>query len=225
MNIKELTLYTKDLERQKEFYTRTLFLPIYKEFKDTVEFKVGTSILKFVFKKDATPYHYAINIPSNQETEALQWLKNHLDVLKYNNDEIIDFKSWNAKSMYFYDNDKNIVEFIARRNLKIISSNIFSSKSFIEISEIGAPTDDIEFNYNFWNKNYALEIYDGNIEVFCAIGNERGLFIVINKNKKDWLPSGDKAYASDFKVKLEMNSTEAEIEFVNGKFGTVTRST
>ena len=100
--------------------------------------------------------------------------------------------------MYFYDKDHNIVELIARKNLKNESDSAFDQNSFLEISEIGIPVKDIKPVFNRLNTTCGLDVFDGNFERFCAIGDDSGLFICVNKLVKDWFPTNDKAYSSDF---------------------------
>jgi catechol-2,3-dioxygenase len=76
MEIKELTIFTNRLTEQKQFYSEILELDILNESKQFVLFKIGNSNLKFVKRKKlTTPYHFAFNIPSNNEKDALEWLK------------------------------------------------------------------------------------------------------------------------------------------------------
>ena len=186
MKIQELTLYTSNIDGQTEFYSQVLGLEIVKKSPKNVSFHIGNSLLQFEQKKEATPYHFAINIPANKEEEALQWLKSRITILKDDQDEIIDFRAWNAKAIYFYDQDKNIVELIARKNLKNESDQNFGPEQFLEISEIGVPTRDIESEFSILRNAMGIEIYDGGFGNFCAIGDENGLFIFINKDHKKW---------------------------------------
>lgn len=202
MKIKELKLYSSQIKAQTKFYSGVLGLKVIDGSLDKVSFQVGNSILHLQYKEEATPYHFAINIPANKEYEALHWLKSRLRVLRDDQDEIIDFKAWNAKAIYFYDQDKNIVELIARKNLDNASKANFNVGQFLEISEIGVPTKDIESLYHILNDCLGLTIYDGGLGNFCAVGDENGLFICINKDHKNWYPTQDKAYVSDFEVKV-----------------------
>ncbi|MEO0572284.1 MAG: VOC family protein, partial [Bacteroidota bacterium] len=135
--------------------------------------------------------------------------------------EIQDFDFWNAKAIYFYDMDHNIVEFIARKNLKNGTDKEFNSNSLLEISEIGIPVNDIETTFNTLNTLSNLSKYDGGFEKFCAIGDENGLFICINKQLKNWFPTGDKAHSSEFGITFEENGKEYAMEFRNEKIKTV----
>lgn len=217
MHIKTLILYTPDVERQIQFYSQVLGLTPKESTRESVSFQIGESLLVFKYKHEATPYHFAINIPAYQDKEALAWLKNRVDILKDGNNEIQDFTSWNAKAIYFYDADKNIVEFISRNNLKQVSDLPFNQESLIEISEIGLPTQSIEKEYRLLNKMFGVEVYDGSFHRFCAIGDEHGLFICIDEDRK-WFPVKDRAYYSDFIVDVEFNKKRLAIEYKDGKF-------
>ncbi len=215
MKIQELTLYTSNIDGQTEFYSQVLGLEIVKKSPKNVSFHIGNSLLQFEQKKEATPYHFAINIPANKEEEALQWLKSRITILKDEQDEIIDFRAWNAKAIYFYDQDKNIVELIARKNLKNESDQNFGPEQFLEISEIGVPTRDIESEFSILRNAMGIEIYDGGFGNFCAIGDENGLFICINKEHKKWYPTNDKAFASNFKLLMQEKGKQYQVEFKN----------
>ncbi|MFT4696918.1 MAG: catechol-2,3-dioxygenase [Flavobacteriaceae bacterium] len=117
--------------------------------------------------------------------------------------------------MYFYDEDQNLVELIARKNIQNSSDKIFDSNSFLEISEIGLPTLDIEKQFNILNKLMGIEVFDGGFEHFCAIGDENGLFICINKEKKDWFPINEETYSSDFEIQFIEKSKEYHFQFKN----------
>tara|TARA_R110001583_G_scaffold51378_1_gene160490 strand:+ start:4795 stop:5448 length:654 start_codon:yes stop_codon:yes gene_type:complete len=212
MKIKELILFTNNLEKQLEFYTKVLELELVKITSESFSLKTGKSLLTFKFSKNCKLYHFAFNIPSNKENEALNWLKLRVDILPFEEREIINFKNWNAKALYFYDTDNNILEFISRKNLKINSNETFSTKAIINISEIGIGTSDIERIYDSINNIKSIEIYDGSFQRFCAIGNEEGLFILVNNNIKKWFPTDDKIYLSDFIIKGDYN-----FEYKKGK--------
>ncbi|MEQ8218654.1 MAG: VOC family protein [Arenibacter sp.] len=215
MKFKELKLYTSNIKAQAEFYSQVLGLSIFDQSRKHVSFQIGSSMLHFEYKQSATPYHFAINIPSNKEVEALKWLKSRCSILKDGEDEIINFTAWNAKAIYFYDQDKNIVELIARKNLKNDSVHNFGPEHFLEISEIGVPTRDIKSEFNILRDFIGIEIYDGGFGNFCAIGDENGLFICIDMDHKKWYPTNDKAFASNFELVLQENGKQYHVEFKN----------
>lgn len=217
MKIKELTLYTSQIEAQKKFYEETLGLKILHSHEKEISFKMGRSILKFIKNSESEPYHFAINIPSNKVNKALEWLKERVEIQKDGENEIIDFPAWNAESIYFYDPDKNILEFISRKNLDYKSTNPFNCKDLFEISEIGIATENFKEKFDMLISDVGVIKFGGGKEVFSALGSETGLFILIDKNKKDWFPTNDKALAAEFIVKIELNGTLNTVAFKNEK--------
>ena len=123
--------------------------------------------------------------------------------------------AWNAKSLYFYDEDKNIIEFISRESFSKPESALFSEKSILGISEVGLVTENIQEKFDFLNSNFQLEKYDGDFEHFCAIGDDEGLLITINQKLKDWFPTDDKAYKSEFKIEFTHQGKKNSLVFEN----------
>lgn len=203
MKIVSLEISTTRLLKQLRFYRDTLGLEIKKEEEDSFEVLLGYSVLKFRESEDATPYHIAFHIPDQQEHQALKWLRSRVEILRDEKQEIIDFSGWNAKSIYFYDEDLNILELISRRDFNKPESTDFSEKNILGIAEVGLATAFIEEKYQFLHQKCGLEVFDGNFENFCAIGDDKGLLITIDKNLKDWFPTGDEAFGSEFRIKFE----------------------
>lgn len=212
MKIKEITLFTNNIESQKQFYQNVLDFELVYNLEQKISFNTGASVLTFQYKKDFMPSHLAFNIPSNKEDDALQWLQKRVEILPDGDNLISDFKSWNAKAIYFYDADKNIVEFIARKNLNLNSNKSFTPQSILSISEMAIAVSNIENMYNTINNFKTIEIFDGDLTRFCALGNDEGLFILIDKSVKKWHPTQEEAYTSDFIIKGDYN-----FSFINGE--------
>jgi len=217
MQFKKLTLLTANLAAQHHFYNQILGCPIHSEAATSFTLQIGQTTLQFKSSPIAKPYHFAINIPAFQENEAFAWLQKRVTILPFQEKEIVDFKNWNAKAIYFYDADKNIVELIARRNLKQIGTLPFSANSFLEISEIGMPIVDIATTFKKLQHHLGVSIFDGNFDKFCAVGGEQGLFILINKNKKDWFPLNDKAFCADFELQVNWLNQQKVVHFRKGQ--------
>lgn len=212
MIIKEITLFSNNIENQKQFYQDVLGLELLCNSEEKISFNIKGSVLTFKYKKEIKPSHIAFNIHSNKIEEALIWLKMRVPILPDGDSLISDFKSWNAKAIYFYDADKNIIEFIARKHLDLVSTASFSSKSILSISEMAIATTNIERVYNTINTIKRIPVFDGDFSRFCALGNDEGLFILINKTIKKWHPTQEEAYTSDFIIKGDYN-----FSFINGE--------
>lgn len=212
MKISELTLFTTNLEAQKQFYTKVLALPLLFSDEEKFSVKIGVSSLTFVKAETSNPAHFAINISSYKIEEALHWIQQRTEILLCEGEQIADFSNWNAEALYFYDQDKNIVEFIARKDLDIINTHPFSSTDLVSISEIGIVSNDNTAIYEQLQAIRSIPIYDGNLDRFCALGNAEGLFILVNNTKKKWFPTQEEAFVADFQLKGDFN-----FAFTNGQ--------
>ncbi len=213
MKIKEIILFTNNIQKQKQFYQNVLEFELVVDTEEKISFKTGISILSFKYSETVVKSsHFAFNIPLNQDKNALLWLQRRVEILPDGDDLISDFKNWNAKAIYFYDADKNIVEFIARKNLNIESHTPFSSKSILSISEMGIVATNIETIYNSINSIKNIPVFSGDLKRFCALGNDEGLFILINGTIKNWHPTQEKAFTSNFIIKGDYN-----FSFENGE--------
>lgn len=218
MKILELEIFTPNLEKQVRFYSQVLDLDVVEQSNSSASFQIGNSKLKLTLRKEFTPYHYAINIPANQEKEALEWLKERVEILTYENNEIQYFDFWNAYAIYFYDADGNIGELIARRNLDNDSDEPFNKNALLEICEIGIPTVDINQEYKALKEKTGLPVFSGSMERFCAAGDDHGLFIIINKKiKKEWFPTKDEPMSSDFNIRFIEKEKEFTFNYSNEK--------
>lgn len=196
----QLTLQSRNLMQLKIFYSEVLGCPLKNSASKEFQLQIGTTTLTFEEQALATPYHFAINIPANKIEEAADWLRQRVEILPGKDGEIVDFSSWKAKSVYFYDSDKNIVELIARERIGKQTQNTFEANQFLSISEIGIPVENILHTYDQLSAIAPFPVFSGSFDTFCAIGNDEGLFIVIDKNKKDWFPTHDPAPSSGFKI-------------------------
>ena len=215
MKIKSLKLFTENIKEQLRFYKQVLELPVKMSSESSFQVGIGYSVLEFEQDDSATTYHVAFHIPALQEGKALTWLEKRVEILKDGDDKIIDFPAWKAKSIYFYDSGKNILEFISRKDHFLPSSEEFSAKSIRGISEIGLATENVEEKFNFLNTHCGLTKFTGDYEHFCATGDDEGLFIIINKAQKDWIPTGDKAFASPFEIKISVKNAIFGCAFEN----------
>lgn len=219
MNFEKIKIYSANLAAQKVFYTTTLGFELLEEKTNSFIVKIGKTALQFLERQGATNYHYAFNIPSNKGAEALAWLKERVEILDWRGAALVDFSDWNAEAVYFYDKDDNIVEFIARKNLNIKVTAKFDIRQVLGISEMGAPTDNVQEVYNRLQQFFPIEMYSGDLTRFAAMGDEHGLFIVINNQQKKWIPREDEAYFSPFEVRLKHQDTFWELKYENGQFG------
>lgn len=216
MKISELILQTNNIEETEKFYSQVLGFKISKKLENSISFLVGFSIITFIeAKKSENPiYHFAFNIPGNKIDDALLWISNKTAILESEDGKITNFDTWNAKSIYFYDNNKNILEFISRKDLNINSEKEFSVESILNISEVGIATENpIELSQKIIDKT-GIDFFSKGPkrEDFAVVGNENGLFVISN-TERNWYPTELKAEKQRTKVKIKANKKEYELEF------------
>ncbi|MBS7254207.1 VOC family protein [Flavobacterium branchiicola] len=216
MKIDQIQIKTNDIQKTKAFYQHVLGLFILEEDKNSIMIQAGTSILKFVEDPQFNSiYHFAFNIPENQLEEAIEWCKNKVDLIVIEDQNVItNFENWNAHAVYFYDSNRNLLEFIARHDLNNEQVGEFNAESILNISEIGIVTQNplelgnqliSEHDLSFFSKN-------NNSEAFAAIGDDEGLLILVRPNR-NWYPTQIPSESNPTQIILEHNESIIELKF------------
>lgn len=216
MKIQTLSLLTDNLEETINFYQDILGISLIEQNDSSVSFKAGYSILRFHLTKDFQPtYHFAFNIPCSQIEQALEWAKDKLEIIPETENNIIaDFKNWNAKAFYFYDNNRNVVEFIARFDLHNESNQPFTGASIVSISEAGIPVTNVEQTCEELNRKFGLDYFSKQrpLKGFAAVGDDEGLFIIVDINR-NWYPTQQTSAAFFVGVQTTHGNEIIEISF------------
>lgn len=216
MKLEYLQIQTKDLKNTARFYKETLGLSIIENDSKSISIQVGNSILKFIEKNNfESIYHFAFNISQNKLEEAIAWAKNKVGLLVIEDKNVIArFENWNANAIYFYDNNGNLLEFIARHDLNNAQLTPFNSKSILNISEIGIVNENpLELAQQLIEK-YGLEFFtkNPNSELFSALGNDEGLLIIVKPNR-NWYPTQIPAESNKTAVQIQNNGSLIELNF------------
>lgn len=217
MEILELILLTNNLEETEKFYSTLLEFKLIDKTKKSLTYSTGKSKLTFQSaEKNTQPYyHFAFTIPKNKMDEAIVWCKKRVELIKdYDGNELIIFDNWNAESIYFYDNNHNILEFICRKDLPNESMELFSSQSIENISEAGIVADEpLKFGEELRQKT-KLDYYvkGPKREDFAAMGTNTGLFVISN-SERNWFPTNRKAEKYPIKVKIQVEGEVFELFF------------
>lgn len=216
MKLQHIQIQTNDLSKTIVFYTQTLGFQIIENNSTSVSFQIGSSILKFIENKNFDSiYHFAFNIPNNKLDEAIKWCDNKIDLIRIEDEKIITrFENWNANAVYFYDNNGNLLEFIARHDLDNSETKSFDIKSILNISEIGIVYEKpLELGQDLINK-HQLSFFskNANSEVFAAIGDDEGLLIIVKPNR-NWYPTQTPSESNKTEIRLENNNKITELIF------------
>ncbi len=217
MKIKKLKLYTKTLELEKEFYSKTLGFEVIENFSNSFTLKVGWSELTFEKSKKDYKYHYCFLIPSNKLTQALEWMQKRVKIIDLENGKKTQrFESWNADSFYFYDASGNIAEFIVRYELENHEYSDFKISDVLCVNEIGMPTKDVVNLNNQLQDNFGTEFWKGDPQRFGTNGSQEGLFLLPNYNIKEiWFPTSIKIKPEPFSAVIINNGKKYFMEYKN----------
>ncbi len=214
MNILRLELLAGNVQAQREFYANVLEIPV-KLTSSGLEVKAGKTDILFI---QSAPdfdgaYHFAFNIPGNQFHAAKEWIASRVPLLceASGNDEFPS-QNWNSDSIYFKDAAGNVLEFIARHNLKDAADGDFGSQQILQVSEIGLPSEDVLGFANELCTRLSLSVFQQPPnENFTPVGDDHGLLILPARDRI-WKPdSGAPAKLLPIKVRGETNGKRWQV--------------
>jgi len=219
MKILKVELLSDNLDATADYYTSTLGFEVNEKTDDALSFKIGYSLLLFKRSINQQPvYHFAFNIPDNTLEEAMIWISAKTKIIPASKDsEVAEFSAWNARAFYFYDNNGNILEFIARFDLNEKTSAPFTASSVTCISEIAIVTENVKKYSSSLSKLTGVNNYEKQPahENFAALGDAHGLFI-ISKEGRNWFPTEKPSKNFPTVVKIQTGDTIRELTLNNG---------
>jgi len=219
VHFQHVRLRTRRLEEMRAYYEEKLGLPRVRLKKDSVTYRAGRSEIEFVQIPDGPDpvYHFAFNIPENKLDVAQQWLAPRCPIVQRpDGSTVYNFAHWNAHAFYFLDPSGNILEFIARHNLKNAAPGDFSLQDILQVSEVGLVVPDVPRAVENLHAQLGLSVYVGASDVFAPVGDEHGLFIIV-KEGRQWL--GSDRHAAPFAVNVQMRgAANGNVALPDGPF-------
>lgn len=182
------------LADMKAFYHESLGLGVAEEKPDRLTVNAGRTRLTFLKPPagDEKPfYHFAFNIPENKAAAARDWQAKRTPLLPIPKalrdptypDDVVHYRHWNAHSVFFFDPAGNVVEYIARHDLKNPAAGEFGSADILYASEIAFVVDDVPEATTGLKKAVGLGEYNGTSDQFAALGDEHGLLLVMRRGR------------------------------------------
>jgi catechol-2,3-dioxygenase len=199
------------LATMKEFYHQALGLRLLDEGPHQFTIAAGETSITFVQAgpDDGEPfYHFAFNIPENQVLSAWHWQKARTPLLPIPArlrdpaypDDVVDYRHWNAHSLFFFDPAGNVVEYIARHDLQNGRTDPFGSGDILYASEIGLIVDDVLAAASMLKQVVGVEQYKGGSAQFTALGDEHGLLLVMQRGRVISFDAPEKKAVSVFRT-------------------------
>jgi catechol-2,3-dioxygenase len=192
----ELRTNAASMDAMKTFYGKTLDLGIAQERADRFSVEAGETRMTFIQTAETTEgrppfYHFAFNIPENKIVSALEWQKARTPMLPIpeanraadHPPEVVDYRHWNAHSIFFLDPAGNVVEYIARHDLKNGDKHAFGFTDILYVSEIGLIVDDVAATAAAVKDLAAVSPYKGGSDQFTAMGDEYGLLLLMKRGR------------------------------------------
>jgi catechol-2,3-dioxygenase len=204
-------LSSAPLATMKEFYHRSLGLRLLGEAPDRLTIGAGETRITFL---KAGPddgeafYHFAFNIPENKVVSARAWQKARTPLLPIPArlrdpaypDDVVDYRHWNAHSLFFFDPAGNVVEYIARHDLENARAGPFDSGDILHASEIGLVVDDVPAVASELKQVAGVDQYKGGSAQFMALGDEHGLLLVMQRGRIISFDAPEKKAVSVFRT-------------------------
>lgn len=211
MQIRTVQFGCDDIDVADEFYGASLGLKT-SRVDGTLQVSAGWTEMVLI-PGAARPgvQHIAFTIPRNRFTEAKRWLAGRLTLLR--TDEGDEFEGptlWNSRSLYFEDPDRNVLEFIIRRELPNDASGAFSGSDILGVSEVGVPVADLAAFRDAAHAELTLEPYGQGGATFQPIGDVNGLLIVVEYGRT-WFPTDLPAQDMQLEVAIE-SGAHAELK-------------
>ncbi|WP_341277794.1 VOC family protein [Paenibacillus sp. FSL H8-0537] len=194
MKFEHITLWTRRLDALYSFYNEQLGFQVLDRNEQSFTTVIGSTKLTFRATTDQTKpfYHFAINIPENKLAEAKRWLKGKVTLIEEEGRDEVFFASWDAGAVYFADPAGNIVEFIARHQLKNGTEHPFSFSDCLEVSELGIVAAEVIPVVRELNA-LGIPNWREDSEGLTPVGDEHGLFIVVKQFRKWYFSGGRQA--------------------------------
>lgn len=224
MEFKQVTLNSQSLEAQKHFYQKVLGFETTEQ-DDCLSLQAGSTEL--VFKQSTAPnncYHFAFLICDAHFDACKKFLKNKGVPLLPNShtgDEVTYWENETGRSVYFFDGDGNIAEFISRPTLGFETTAPWSINQVLKVNEIGTPvTDPLQTSQQLLETSglHVPKIYrDSFNERFCWFGDFHAT-LLIAKQGRHWFPTAIAARYGDVALHIVEGNRQLSLSFTNGAF-------
>ena len=183
-----------DIPGQMQFYRDVLALPVAGG-PSGVVVTAGETILRFVATTRFPPpaSHFAFNVPADGLDRVIatlepdvRWLPDPVGRVRH------AFPSWQAEAVYALDPAGHVLEFIARRAAGPGLGRGTGPLGILGVSELGVVVDDVAERARELSAGSGLEPYGRAGDSFAALGDPRGLLIVVERGRA-WFPENETA--------------------------------
>lgn len=192
MKILGLLLNTHRLEAQKDFYVRTLSLPLVETTESAFAVQAGDTKLVFTLAEAGLnpSYYFAFKVAQERFASIKDQLSQRVTLLKRQGRDVFETTVQKAQAVYCSDPANNLLAVMAERGLldqKVISANPLN---ILGVSEVGVAVDDVNSIAQYLQSTLGISAYANNPSLLTAVGSEDGRFIIV-KRGQPWFPTDD----------------------------------
>jgi catechol 2,3-dioxygenase-like lactoylglutathione lyase family enzyme len=203
MNMKIFHIYlkTKNIERMKDFYVKTLEMPIIAESKDHFSVQAGKTKITFNRSDETTFYYFALRTENHFDHFLYKLSKENPELLPDENGDLSMFLG--GKQVSFYDPDHNVIEMLERKSPYSINTS-----SWIDVCGIGVPTADINEMMELLKEVPNVNPQEkAEKEVFQFYGDEYGHLVLV-KEGGNWYPTQRPSIISPLIIEMSGNTSQ-----------------
>lgn len=191
MRIMSVELFSRDLEATANFYDKVLRFPVRSQDQNRLQLRAGFSDIVFRKAPSGNPvYHMAFAVSRSVIDETASFLESYVELLKAEGKKVIDFDAWDAKAIYFEDNNGNILELIGRDNTYQDLQPVSSTPPVYGVCEVAIVTDSVETLRESVGSGTGITRYNKQPvhENFAALGDDEGL-LILSSQGRHWFPT------------------------------------
>lgn len=206
MQIERVTLSSRKIEAQREFYGDLLGLPTQVDEAGLLHVQIGRSELLFRHDPTVTPfYHFAFRVLTNQPEAAGAWARQRFSLLPDEGQEVFTSRLWNgATQFYFADADGNVVEFLTQESS---AAAAFGPDQICHITEMGLPVSDVLATVARLEQALGQGRKNGESATFNPVGDADGALIIVPTGR-NWYPTQRPGFS--LSVQIELRAAIAE---------------
>lgn len=210
MKIIELSLPSTHLDSQERLFRDVLGFPCSRPQEERLLVSCGATTLNFLQAERQYYFHYCFLVPPGCLNSVIAFLdEREFQPLFYHGSRIIDFG--NGQSVYFYDADGNLAEFIERPMLGHAVQSGFDISDVIRLNEIGMPTDNPLQKAGELIGRFGIELAEDAVkrDDFVWCGDYEGVFLLpaVGRN---WIPADKPAEVNALDVRFETSAGQFE---------------
>ena len=186
--ILRLHLQATRLAEMERFYAQTLGFATHRD-GEALRVEAGGTVLHVDPAAEGAPsYHIAWAIPEHKFALGKAWLAARTPLLRTpEGQDEFHFRQVNRHACYFADPAGNVLELIARHNLKDAASGPFTLKDVLYVNHVGLVVDDMDAAIEEIRGHLGLELRREPTPHFSQLGDEHRHVVLVTRQRL-WLP-------------------------------------